>query len=74
MQNLSDIKTRAKLQRNFIQFVLVPWWKAMARLFPSMKRCYMSLLVNERFYSSVGEGETSDQVCVAGRNRYSHAC
>lgn len=34
MQNLNDPYTRAKLQVNFIDFVLSPWWKGVARVWP----------------------------------------
>jgi hypothetical protein len=43
MQNLNDPYTRAKLQVNFIDFVLVPWWKGVSRIWPGISTLSISI-------------------------------
>ena len=50
MQNLSDGLNRSKLQANFIEFVLEPWWRNIARLFPAMQPSYSNLQANKTFF------------------------
>ena len=51
MQNLSDPTVRIQNQINFIEFVLVPWWRSVARVFPDLRVCYERLLENRMKYS-----------------------
>lgn len=55
MQNLSNGVHRAKLQVNFITFVLEPYWKAVVRLFPALKVCIDNLQSNKQFFQSLAQ-------------------
>jgi GAF domain-containing protein len=46
MENLTDPYRRAQLQVGFIRFVLLPWWTAMARVFPGLKPALDQLASN----------------------------
>ncbi len=37
---------------NFIDVVLIPWWRAVSRIFPGYKACYKNLIVNRAYYNS----------------------
>eukprot|EP00479_Gromia_sphaerica_P007431 TRINITY_DN2475_c0_g1_i1.p1 TRINITY_DN2475_c0_g1~~TRINITY_DN2475_c0_g1_i1.p1 ORF type:complete len:463 (+),score=98.75 TRINITY_DN2475_c0_g1_i1:118-1389(+) len=52
MQNLADEDTRMTQQVNFIDFVLLPLWKPVSRIFPSLQKCYENLLQNRDYYAS----------------------
>jgi len=52
MQNLSNPVLRRQNQVNFIEVVLIPWWRATTRLFPGFKACYKNLLVNRNYYAN----------------------
>jgi hypothetical protein len=51
MCNLDDLAIRGTNQANFINFVLIPWWSNMHRLFPTLKPCMDNLINNRRFYT-----------------------
>jgi hypothetical protein len=53
MQNLSNGLHRSKLQVNFIQFVLEPWWKQVVRVMPQLKSCWDGLLANKAFFEQL---------------------
>jgi len=53
---LHDPVTRASLQVKFIDFILVPWWDQMSRLFPGLKACQTQLLQNREFYQGRAAG------------------
>lgn len=57
---LDDAKHRGKLQRDFIDFVLVPLWDPYTHLVPEIKHCYGNLISNRGFY---------DHRCVHGYDR-----
>lgn len=50
MVGLSDPVVRAQAQVNFIDFVLVPWWRSVVRIFPGMRHCFEQLMVNRKYY------------------------
>ena len=52
MQNLTNPLLRRQNQVNFIDVVLIPWWRATTRIFPGFKPCYKNLLVNRAYYDS----------------------
>jgi dual 3',5'-cyclic-AMP and -GMP phosphodiesterase 11 len=54
MQNLENAQHRAKLQVNFIGFVLEPWWKNVTRLFPGLRDCWTNLSANKRHFEVRG--------------------
>lgn len=53
MQNLSDPQHRAKLQVNFIEFVLEPWWRSIVKLYPQLKPCYINLQGNKTYFQGL---------------------
>jgi hypothetical protein len=53
MKNLDDVVTRNKNQVNFINFVLLPWWKNMARLVPGFKQSLEILISNRDYYDLI---------------------
>lgn len=53
MQNMADFNHRTKLQVNFIEFVLEPWWKNIARLYPELQTCYLSLQTNKSYFQEL---------------------
>ena len=55
MQNLSNPLLRRQNQVNFIDVVLVPWWRACTRIFPGFRACYKNLLVNRAYYNNSDE-------------------
>lgn len=50
--NLDDLHQRGKLQRDFIDFVLVPLWEPYAQLAPAMKPCFDNLMRNRQGYEN----------------------
>jgi len=52
MQNLTNPLLRRQNQVNFIDVVLMPWWRATVRLFPGFKPCYKNLITNRAHYHS----------------------
>lgn len=52
MQNLTNPLLRRQNQVNFIDVVLIPWWRATTRIFPGFKPCYKNLLINRAYYDS----------------------
>jgi len=56
MQNLTNPRVRAKLQTNFMDFVLIPWWRSFIRFFPSLDHCNKRLLTNRGFFDEVARG------------------
>ena len=52
MQNLADPQHRSKLQVNFIDFVLEPWWKSLIKLYPTLKPCYINLQANKTYFQN----------------------
>jgi hypothetical protein len=63
MQNLSDGVHRSKLQVNFIQFVLEPWWKQVVRVFPALKECWDMLLTNKQVLHSFFDITNNSFLC-----------
>lgn len=57
MCNLDDWKTRNLAQKNFIDFVLDPWWKVVSRILPELSGCYAQLLDNRGMYLEASEGK-----------------
>jgi len=55
MQNLHDPIVRNQNQVSFIDFVLLPWWRSMCRLFPGLTPCYDNLLANRKFYDRMAK-------------------
>ena len=55
MTNLDDIAHRARLQVSFIDFVLSPLWKAVARSFPPLRPCLENMLKNRREYELMAQ-------------------
>mmetsp|Transcript_60465 Transcript_60465/g.158491 ORF Transcript_60465/g.158491 Transcript_60465/m.158491 type:complete len:336 (-) Transcript_60465:73-1080(-) len=61
---LEDLKQRGKLQRDFMDFVLVPLWDPFSQLFPELRPCYRNLLKNRSFYQhrwNTGEDPKDDR-------------
>merc|ERR1712118_262349 len=57
-----DAKQRGKLQRDFIDFVLVPLWEPYVQLVPPLHSSYDRLLDNRRRYNRRSEiGYDEDQ-------------
>jgi hypothetical protein len=52
MLNLTNPLLRRQNQVNFIDVVLIPWWRATTRIFPGLKICYKNLLSNRNYYDS----------------------
>eukprot|EP00930_Biecheleria_cincta_P032000 TRINITY_DN22203_c0_g1_i1.p1 TRINITY_DN22203_c0_g1~~TRINITY_DN22203_c0_g1_i1.p1 ORF type:complete len:625 (-),score=107.21 TRINITY_DN22203_c0_g1_i1:202-2076(-) len=50
--NLDDLHQRGKLQRDFIDFVLVPLWEPYGQLSPAMKPCLDNLIRNRQGYEN----------------------
>eukprot|EP00747_Dinoflagellata_sp_TGD_P217872 gnl/TRDRNA2_/TRDRNA2_90208_c1_seq1.p1 gnl/TRDRNA2_/TRDRNA2_90208_c1~~gnl/TRDRNA2_/TRDRNA2_90208_c1_seq1.p1 ORF type:complete len:455 (-),score=76.21 gnl/TRDRNA2_/TRDRNA2_90208_c1_seq1:141-1325(-) len=50
MQGLDDMCNRGKLQRDFIDFVLIPLWDPYTKVFPGLRPCYGHLLSNRERY------------------------
>jgi hypothetical protein len=53
MQGLDRPATRTKLQTGFINFVLIPWWGTVCRLFPVLQPCLDNLLANKANYETM---------------------
>jgi hypothetical protein len=51
MCNLDSLQVRNAQQVGFIDFVLFPWWKNIARLFPGMQLCLDNLIKNRKAYA-----------------------
>lgn len=47
---LEDIGLRSKLQRDFIDFALIPLWDPYSHLLPELRACYNNLLRNREMY------------------------
>eukprot|EP00462_Mataza_sp_D1_P014194 CAMPEP_0175150198 /NCGR_PEP_ID=MMETSP0087-20121206/17727_1 /TAXON_ID=136419 /ORGANISM="Unknown Unknown, Strain D1" /LENGTH=662 /DNA_ID=CAMNT_0016436097 /DNA_START=44 /DNA_END=2032 /DNA_ORIENTATION=+ len=56
MTGLQDIARRAKMQVNFIDFVLHPWWKGITRIFPQFETLLQSLIRNRDRYENRSKG------------------
>lgn len=48
--NLHDVKTRSKLQLDFVDFVLLPLWEPYAQVVPEVQQCYSNLVTNRALY------------------------
>lgn len=48
---VEDVKQRGKLQRDFLDFVLVPLWDPFTQLVPELRPCYRNLIKNRAFYN-----------------------
>lgn len=55
MTNLDDVAHRARLQISFIDFVLTPLWKAVARTFPPLRPCLDNMAKNRRHYEELAQ-------------------
>ena len=55
MTGLDDLQQRAKLQLNFIDFVLTPLWKVATWVLPPLKGCFDRLMANRQQYEFLGE-------------------
>ena len=53
MHGLDDSFARAKLQYNFLTFVLLPLWEPVVRIFPSMEMYLSSLKSNHDKYQEL---------------------
>jgi hypothetical protein len=51
MNRMLQTAHRYQMQVNFIDFVLRPWWKAMARVFPPLSECLTQLKSNRNTFS-----------------------
>merc|ERR1712100_1003689 len=47
---LDDVARRGKLQRDFVDFVLVPLWEPYTQLWPELRPCYDNLVRNRALY------------------------
>lgn len=47
---MEDIKLRGKLQRDFLDFVLIPLWDPFTQLIPELRPCYRNLIKNRSYY------------------------
>jgi hypothetical protein len=56
MQNLDTPRVRAKLQVDFIDYVLTPWWCAVVALFPMLQPCLDNMRANRACYEAVANG------------------
>ena len=52
MLNLTNPLLRRQNQVNFIDVVLIPWWRATTRIFPGLKVAYKHLLSNRNYYDA----------------------
>jgi len=59
MNNLDDIVIRNKSQLGFIDYMLLPWWKNVSRLFPSLTPCLDNLLLNRQHYAQIVQQHTA---------------
>ncbi|MES1907716.1 MAG: hypothetical protein MHM6MM_000778 [Cercozoa sp. M6MM] len=57
MQGLDDMPTRCRLQANFMDFVLTPLWRSVARLLPVMKPALDNLVDNACLFRRCGEND-----------------
>jgi len=60
MKNLDNPQVRAQNQVNFIDFVLIPWWKPFVKCFPSLKHCFANLLSNRSYYYDIWKKDSPD--------------
>jgi len=61
MQNLSDPVIRYKNQVNFIDFVLMPWWRSVVRIFPTAEQCFKNLMDNRAYYESMAAAAAAEK-------------
>lgn len=65
MENLDNAQHRARMQVNFIDFVLTPLWKSVVRIFPQMRVCFENLLNSRKFYQGhINRFEQGLLLCV----------
>jgi len=60
MKNLDNPQVRAQNQVNFIDFVLIPWWKPFVKCFPSLKHCFANLISNRSYYYDIWKKDSPD--------------
>jgi len=48
---MDDLKLRGKLQRDFLDFVLVPLWDPFTQLVAELRPCYRNLIKNRSYYN-----------------------
>ncbi|CAE8651783.1 unnamed protein product [Polarella glacialis] len=51
--DFNDVKQRGKLQRDFIDFVLVPLWDPYTQLLPTLKPCFQNLIENREHFEAI---------------------
>ena len=56
---MHDLKQRGKLQRDFLDFVLIPLWNPFTELIPELRQCYRNLLSNREKYDKRASSVTS---------------
>jgi hypothetical protein len=66
MQNLGDPLHRAGLQVGFIEFVLLPYWAHVARVWPPLKYCQTQLVENKEYYEMMSSGKGSKHASSKG--------
>ncbi|CEO94474.1 unnamed protein product (mitochondrion) [Plasmodiophora brassicae] len=81
MANLEDDAHRAQMQISFIDFVLRPYWKEVARLFPGVAMVYYNIILRSRQYYTTlkNDGRAAAQEYLQkhtppGHSSYSGRC
>jgi len=62
MKNLDNPQIRAQNQVNFIDFVLIPWWKPFVKCFPGLQQCYVNLGANRSYYYDIWKTDPSKEM------------
>lgn len=61
---MHDLKQRGKLQRDFLDFVLIPLWNPFTELIPELRQCYRNLLNNRAKYDKRASATPSSMESV----------
>eukprot|EP00930_Biecheleria_cincta_P039656 TRINITY_DN27244_c0_g3_i1.p1 TRINITY_DN27244_c0_g3~~TRINITY_DN27244_c0_g3_i1.p1 ORF type:complete len:722 (-),score=97.72 TRINITY_DN27244_c0_g3_i1:271-2340(-) len=66
---MHDLKQRGKLQRDFLDFVLIPFWNPFTELIPELRQCYRNLLSNREKYDKRASSDMSNEESVRGAEK-----